>query len=135
MRKCAVFAFLALVTLVASPANPETSGTNLVMTAHWDNEQAIRGTVTLVKANLSTENTMIVAKPLSVGQANVTVPLAENAVYNITLLETDGKELLKFPITTIGINPKNLVSAEIAIVCRANDHSLASARINVSMNF
>jgi hypothetical protein len=136
MTKCLVFAFFALVTLVASPANPETSGTNLAMTAHWDNGKAIRGTVTLVKGNLSKADTIIVAKPLSSeGQVYVTVPLAVNAVYKITVLETDGKELLEFPITTAMINPNNLVSAGINIVCREKDHSVASARINVLMKF
>ena len=50
MRKCRVLLFLALVTLVAIPGNPETSGTKLTMTALWNNREAVRGTVTLVKA-------------------------------------------------------------------------------------
>ena len=64
MRKCRVLLFLALVTLVAIPGNPETSGTKLTMTALWNNREAVRGTVTLVKANMSKEESMIVAKPL-----------------------------------------------------------------------
>ena len=135
MRKCLFLSFLSLSTLVASPANPETSGTNLIMTAHWNNNEAILGTVTLVKANMSKEETMIVAKPLSAGRAAVTVALAENAVYNITVVEPNGKKLLEFPITTALINPKNLASAEIDLVCRTTDHAISSARINVLMTF
>jgi hypothetical protein len=135
MRICGAFVFLALVSLVAYPANPETSGTNLILSAHWDNRQAIQGTVTLVKANLLTENNVVVVKPLSNGQASVTLPLAQNAIYSVTLLETNGKELLKFPITTALINPKNLSTGEIEFIFREKDHSVASARVNVLMNF
>jgi hypothetical protein len=132
MSKWLGMIFLLLGTLIGSPANSESSGTHLMMTAHWDNMEPIRGTVTLVRASVSKD---IVAKPLSQGRAEVTVSLAENAFDTITLLETDGKELLKFPITTAMINPTNLSSAEIEIVCRLKDRSIASARINVLMAF
>jgi hypothetical protein len=135
MRKYMGFVFLLLVSLFANPANPETSGTNLILTAHWDNQQAVQGTVTLVKANLLTENNVVVAKPLVQGVASVNLPLAGNAIYNVTLLEKNGKELLKFPITTALINPKNLASGEIEFVFREKDQSVESARVNVLMNF
>ena len=62
------------------------------------------------------------------------VPLAENAVYHINLIETNGTELINFLITTVPINPKNLASGEIEFVFRVKNHSVASARINVLMN-
>lgn len=135
MRIRAGLVFLAIITFVAVPAISQTGETTLVMSAHWDNHQPINGTVTLVKATLSKQDTTIVAKKLSDGLVEVTVPLAENAVYNVTLSGPDGKELIKFPITTALINPKNLVRGQIDIVCRTADHSVASAQISVLMNF
>jgi hypothetical protein len=135
MRTRAGLIFLAIITFLAVPVDSQTSETTLVMSAHWDNHHPIDGTVTLVKASQSKEDATIVAKKLSEGLVTVTVPLAENALYNITLLAPDGKELLKFPITTALINPKNLVRGQIDIVCRTSDHSVASAQISVLMNF
>jgi hypothetical protein len=135
MRRCLGVISLILMSLVAVPANPEASGTNLIMKAHWNNNQAIRGTVTLIRATMHQAETTIVAKPLYEGQAEVNVALAENAVYEVTLVEPDGKKLLEFPITTALINPKNLASAEIDIVCRTTDRSIVSARATVLMTF
>ena len=130
-----VFVLLVAIIITASPANPEaSSGTALALIAHWDNNHPVEGTVTLVQANSSSSNSLIVAKPLSKGQASVTVPLAR-AVYNITLVESNGTQLFQFPITTALINPSNLTSAQISIVCRVADNSIASAQVNVLMNF
>jgi hypothetical protein len=123
------------VTFLASAAQPQTSGTNLVMGAHWDNNTYIQGTVTLGKMNSSGPDTVIATKTLSQGWTNITEPLAANTMYNVTLLASDGTKLVRFPITTALINPGSLQRAEIDIVCHASDHSLASARIDVSMTF
>jgi len=130
-----VFVLLVAIAITASPANPEAPGTDLVMAANWDNGHPIQGTVSLVQANSGSSNSAIAAKPLSRGQASVIVPLAGNAVYNVTLVESNGTQLLKFPFMTGLINPSNLRSARIEIVLRVADNSVASARINVLMNF
>ena len=135
MKKRFAFALFAASTIFTSAAIPQTSGTNLVMQAHWDNNSAIQGTVTLGLVNSSGPNTVIATNTLSKGSTSITEALAPNSVYNVTLVDSAGVQLIQFPITTALINPSNLQSAEIAIVCHTADNSLASAKINVSMTF
>jgi hypothetical protein len=135
MKRFSALLFFAFVTLFVNPARPQTSGTNLVMGAHWDNNSYIQGTVTLSKANLSGPDTVIATRTLSLGWTNVSVALAANAVYNVTLVSSTGVQLVKFPITTAIINPSNLSRAEIDLVCHAANNSLASAQMTVNMTF
>ena len=135
MKKRIALVLLAVGMAFAATAVPQTAGTNLVMGARWDNRHYIDGTVTLGKVNTAGPDTIIATKTLSKGWTNITESLAANSLYNVTLAASDGTQLVKFPITTALINPNNLQSAEIDIVCHASDHSLASARINVAMKF
>jgi hypothetical protein len=136
MKRLLAFALVATsVVLFAVPARPQTSGTTLSLQAHWDNNSAIQGTVTLAQINASGPNTVIATQALSRGRTSITVPLAANSLYNVTLVSSSGTQLVTFPITTALINPNNLSSAQLALVVHASDNSLASARIQVSMNF
>ena len=135
MNKRLALLLVVVCALFVSPAKPQSTGTNLVMGAHWDNNAYIQGTVTISKLNGTAPETVIVTKTLSQGWSNVTEPLAANSVYNVTLTTPDGKQLVKFPIVTVLVNPDNIVRAEIDIICRSADRSLASARMDVVMNF
>jgi hypothetical protein len=122
-------------TVFALPARPQTTATNLVMAAHWDDGTYIQGTVTLDQLNASGPATVIATKTLSYGRASVSEPLNASAMYNVTLLTATNMQLVKFPITTAMINPGNLQRAEIDLVFRKADNSLKSAQIKVSMGF
>jgi hypothetical protein len=135
MKKRLALISFAAITLFASAIKPQTAGTSLVMKAHWDDNTAIQGSVILGKVNSSGPDTAIATETLSRGYTNITESLAASSLYNVTLLAPDGTQLVKFPITTALINPNNLQKAEIDIVCRKSDRSLASARIDVSMTF
>ena len=135
MKKRLALMFFVGVAILISRARPETSGTVLVMSAHWDNNTNIQGTVAFSKINSSGPDTIIATTTLSEGWARLTEPLQPNSFYNVILRAENGSQLVQFPITTAFINPANLQRAEIDIVCRASDHSLASARIDVSMKF
>jgi hypothetical protein len=71
MKKRLALMLFAGITIVASPARPQTSGTNLVMSAHWDDNSYIQGTVTFGKVNSSGPDTLIATKTLSQGRANL----------------------------------------------------------------
>jgi hypothetical protein len=126
---------LLCITVFALPARPQTSATNLVMSAHWDDGTYIQGTVTLDQLNGSRPDTVVVTKTLSYGRASVSEPLSGSTMYNVTLLTATNTQLVKFPITTAMINPGNLQRAEIDLIFRKADNSLKSAQIKVSMGF
>jgi hypothetical protein len=56
-------------------------------------------------------------------------------MYDVTLVDTAGTQLIKFPIATAMINPSNLKQAQIKFVFRKADNSLQSGNISVSMEF
>jgi hypothetical protein len=136
MRRFVAVVSLAFgLCLLALPVRPQSSGTTLTMLARWDNNKAIKGTVTLSQVNLTGPNTVIAQQALSSGRTSITVPLAANAVYNVTLVDSAGTQLVNFPITTALINPTNLSSAQINLVVHAANNTLASANLQVSMSF
>jgi hypothetical protein len=130
-----IIVFLCITSLFALPAKPQTTATDLVMAAHWDDGTAIQGTVTLGQLNASGPDTVIATKTLSNAHASVYEPLGASTMYNITLLTATNTQLVKFPITTAMINPGNLQRAEIDLVFRKADNSLKSAVIKVAMAF
>jgi hypothetical protein len=130
-----IFLFLLCVNVVfALPASPQTSATNLVMSAHWDDGTNINGTVTLGQQNASGPDTVIGTAALANGKTSLSEPLSAS-IYNVTLVTSTGTQLLKFPITTALINPGNLQRAEIDLIFRKVDSSVKSAQIKVSMGF
>lgn len=135
MKNYLVTVLLCLISIFALPARPQTSSTDLVMAAHWDDSTAIQGTVTLGQLNASGPDTVIATKTLFNGHTNVYEPLGTSTMYNITLLTTTNTQLVKFPITTAMISPGNLQRAEIDLVFRKADNSLKSAEIKVAMAF
>jgi hypothetical protein len=128
-------AMLCMTTVFVLPARPQTSTTNLVMGAHWDDGTYIPGTVILGQLNASGPDTVIATKILSDGWTNVSQPLGAATMYDVTLLTAGGTQLLKFPITTALINPGNLKRAEIDLIFHKADNTLKSANITVSMGF
>ena len=120
---------------LAPLAKPQTSTTNLVMSAHWDDGSNIQGTVTLGQQNASGPDTVIVTEPLSHGVANVSETLGTATMYHVTLITTAGTQLVKFPITTGMISPGNLQQAEVQMIFRKADNSLKSAKVTVAMGF
>jgi hypothetical protein len=129
------FALLVVTAGFAARSHAATTGTEMIMTAKYDTKSPIQGTVTLAQVNASGSNTVVATATLSNGEATVTVPLAANAVYEVTLTSLKGAQLMQFPITTAMINPTNLESAEIDIVMHAANNSLVKARMIVNMNF
>lgn len=124
-----------MTTLFALTARPQSSATNLVMGAHWDDGTTVQGTVTLGQPNASGPDTVIAKKTLSGGWTNVSESLAASTMYDITVLSSTNTQLIKFPITTALINPGNLRRAEIDLVFRKADNSVKSANITVSLGF
>jgi hypothetical protein len=124
-----------MTTVFVLPARPQTSTTNLSLSARWDDGTSVQGTVTFGKQNASDPETVVVAKTLSNGWTRVSEALGTATMYDVTLLNTAGTQLIKFPITTAMINPGNLKEAEIKLVFRKADNSLKSGNIMVSMEF
>jgi hypothetical protein len=130
-----LFVFIGLIVLASAPARPQTLGTHLVMSAHWDDGTRVEGSVTLAQTNPAGPDTTIVTQNLTRGRASVSEPLSANSLYYVTLVTSAGTQLIKFPVTTALINPANLKQAEIDVVCRKADNSLKSAQFSVSMAF
>jgi hypothetical protein len=129
--------FLVVLTLAAAlppSSRSQNSATSLVMSARWDDGSRIQGTVTLTQLT-STGETTLVTQSLARGRVSVSEALGVNSVYYVYLVSGAGVQLLKFPVTTALINPTNLKSAEIDVVCRKADNSVKSAQIAVSMGF
>jgi hypothetical protein len=105
------------------------------MSARWDDGSSVQGTVTLGKQNASGPDTIIVTQALSNGSTNVSESLGATTMYDVTLVDTAGTQLIKFPIATAMINPGNLKQAQIRFVFRKADNSLKSGNISVSMEF
>lgn len=135
MKKRLALMFFVAISLVASHAMPQPSGTALVIRATWDNDTNIQGTVTLAEVNKSGPETVMAIKTLVQGGTSVAETLEPNSVYSVTLREKDGKELLGFPFTTALINPSSLKGGEIDLIFHSADHSLAAARITVNLTF
>jgi hypothetical protein len=135
LKNYIIIVLLCITSLFVLPARPQTTATDLVMAAHWDDGTAIQGTVTLGQLNASGPDTVIATKTLSNAHASVYEPLGASTMYNITLLTATNTQLVKFPITTAMINPGNLQRAEIDLVFRKADNSLKSAVIKVAMAF
>jgi hypothetical protein len=136
MRNRFRIALLLVITALASvPARPQTSGTNLVLHAHWDTGAAVSGTVTLSQLNATSLDTVLVTRNLLNGGASFTTVLASNSLYHVTVTSTDGTQLIKFPFTTTLINPANLGKAVVTLVFNRANKSVKSATVNVSMSF
>ena len=103
--------------------------------ANWDTNSAVEGEVTLGQINPKGPETIIVTRNLSRGRAAFQTVLAANAVYDVILTTSDGTQLVKFPVTTVMINPSNLQRAGIALVFNSTNKTLKSASVNVDMNF
>lgn len=134
-RYLSITLILALSAVLSTPAWPQTSGTNLVLGAKWDDGTAVAGTITYGQVNTTGPDTVIATKTLSNGWASVSTPLVANTFYDVTLVTSDGTQLVKFPITTAIINPANLQRGEIDLVFRKINKSLQSAKIRVSLEF
>jgi len=135
MRSYLVTVLLCMIAVFALPARSQTSATELVIRAHWDDGTTIQGTVTLSKLNTSGPDTVIVTETLTNGSASVSEAMGASTMYNVTLLTATNTQLVKFPITAAMINPNNLQRAESDLVFRKADNSLKSAQIKVSMDF
>lgn len=135
MKNYLITVLLCMTMVFALPARPQTSKTNLVMNAHWDDGTNIQGTVTLGQQNASGPDTVIVTQTLSNGVANVSETLGSATMYDVTLLTTAGTQLMRFPITTAMINPENLQQAEIKLIFRKANNALKSAKVTVAMGF
>jgi hypothetical protein len=134
-RKSAIALFLVIAVLCSAPAQPQSSGTDLVMHAHWDTGAAVPGTVALSHVNAVGPDTLVATKNLTNGGASFTTVLASNSLYNVTLTSTDGTQLIKFPFTTALINPANLGKAAVTLVFYSTNKSVKSATVYVSMSF
>jgi hypothetical protein len=126
---------LTITAILSAPALPAPSETGLVMTARWDDGTVVAGAVTLGAVNISGSDTVIAAKTLWNGGASIDASLAPNSFYNVALVGSDGTQLVKFPITTAMINPRNLNRAEVDLVFRKANKSVKFAQFRVSMNF
>jgi hypothetical protein len=135
LKNYLITVLLCMTAVFALPARPQTSRTNLAMSAHWDDGTNIQGTVTLGQQNASGPDTVIVTETLSNGGANVSETLGAATMYDVTLLTISGTQLVKFPITTALINPGNLQQAQIRLIFRKADNSLKSAKVTVAMGF
>ena len=135
MKSYVLFALLGITAICPPAARPQTLGTNLVMSARWDDRTHVEGSVTLAQTNPVGPDTIIVTQVLNKGYASVSESLSPNSLYYVMLATSTGTQLLKFPVTTALINPRNLKRAEIDVVCRKADSSLQSAQFSVSMAF
>jgi hypothetical protein len=117
------------------PVRPQTQATSLALGAHWDDNSALAGNVTIAAVHVIGADTVLATKTLSAGWASVSLPLASNSMYHVTLTSPTGVQLVKFPITTALINPQNIERGTVTLVLRKADSSLKFANLQVSMNF
>jgi len=136
MRKLFLLAATFAIAAFCSPlAQSQTTGTNLVIQARWNTGSAVPGTVTLGQANATGPDTVLVTKSLSRGAASFQISLAAASVYDVTLIDSSGTQLVKFPFTTALIDPANLEQAGITLVFNSTSKNLKSASVNVALNF
>jgi hypothetical protein len=127
---------VVLCLLVFSvPVRPQTEATTLSLGAHWDDNSAIAGNVTIAAVHVVGADTVLATRTLSGGWASVSLPLASNSLYHVTLTAPTGAQLVKFPITTALVNPQNIERGTITLVLRKTDKSLKLANVQVSMEF
>jgi hypothetical protein len=130
-----VLIILTITAIFSTAVLPAPSETDLAMTAHWDDGTAVAGAVTFGAVSISGRATVIATKTLSNGRASVDATLAANSLYNVALVDSDGTQLVKIPITTALIKPENLDRAEVHLVFRRSNNSVKSADFRVSMKF
>lgn len=135
-RYFSIAAILALATLFSGPARPQTTTvTTLVMGAHWDDGSYVTGSVHLSAVGNAGSQTVLATKTLSSGWTSISIALAANSLYDVTLTNTAGTQMVKFPLTTALINPTNLQRGEVDLVFRKADSTMKTARVSVSMGF
>lgn len=105
------------------------------MGAHWDDGTNVAGTVIVGQMNATGPDTILATRTLSSGWASTTLSLSTSSLYDVTLVGTNGTQLVKFPFSAAMINPANLQRAAMNLVFRKTDSSLKSAQISVSMAF
>jgi len=126
---------IACLLIVSAQARSQVEGTELALSAHWDDKSAVAGSVTIAAAHVIGADTVLATKVLNSGAASVTLALASNSVYHVTLTSPVGTQLVKFPLTTALVSPQNLERGTISLVLHKADNSLKSANINVTMDF
>ena len=136
-RSFSIAAILALATLFSGPARPQTTtSTELILTAHWDDETAVAGSVHLAMLGPSGTQAVIATQKLSsTGWSAIATNLAANSVYAVTLTNPAGAQIVSFPLATAMINPSNLQRGEVDLVFRKANGTMKSAKIVVSMGF
>jgi hypothetical protein len=136
MRKLLLLAAMFAIAAFGSPlAQSQTTGTNLVIQARWNTGSVVKGAVTLGQVNATGPDTVLVTKSLSRGGASFQTSLAAASVYDVTLTDSAGTQLVKFPFTTALIDPANLEQASITLVFNSTNNNLQSASVNVVLNF
>jgi hypothetical protein len=88
LKNYLITVLICMTAVFALPARSQTSATNLVMAAHWDDGTDIQGTVTLGQLNASAPDIVIATKSLPDGRASDSEPLGATIMYNDTLLTT-----------------------------------------------
>jgi hypothetical protein len=123
------------LTSFCVPARPPTLGTTLALAVHWDDNSAVVGTVTIAAIQAVGPDRVLGTHPLNAGWASVTLALASNSLYRVTILSPAGAHLVVFPITTALVNPQNMQRGIMSLVLRRADQSLKSANVMVSLSF
>jgi hypothetical protein len=123
------------LTSFCVPARPPTLGTTLALAVHWDDNSAVVGTVTIAAIQAVGPDRVLATHPLNAGWASVTLALASNSLYRVTILSPAGAHLVVFPITTALVNPQNMQRGIMSLVLRRADQSLKSANVMVSLSF
>jgi hypothetical protein len=136
MRKRHLIALVAIcLAMFSAQARPQVEGTELTLSAHWDDMSAVAGSVTIAAVHVIGADTLVAKKALNAGTASVTLALASNSLYHVTLLAPTGAQLVTFPVTTAMVNPQNLERGAMSLVLHKADNSLKSATVNVTMDF
>jgi hypothetical protein len=136
VRKRHLIALIAICLAMLSPqARPQVEGTELALSARWDDTSAVAGKVTIAAVHAVGADTVLATKVLSNGSASVTLALTSNSMYRVTLTSPAGAHLVKFPFTTLLVNPQNLERGAITLVLHKANNSLKSANVNVTMDF
>lgn len=105
------------------------------MTAHWDDNSDVDGSVTIASVHVVGSDTVLAKKELNEGSASLRLPLESNSIYHVTVTSASGGQLVKFPITTALVNPKTIERGIMSLVLHKSDNSLKTANIQVSMEF
>jgi hypothetical protein len=114
------------------------NGSQLSLSAAYDDGSALTGSVVVQSLGASNALTTIATMPFASGTASYKLVLQQDKVYTVAVLQSDGTVLASFPFalpSVLKVDPAALRSAALNLVFRRSDQTLKQATPQVSFAF